>query len=214
MVEVIPAILEKEFSEVRAKIHRIEQEAPSARWVQLDVMDGKFVPNVTWNNPVEFSTLTTNLSFELHLMVENPRKEIERWSTCPPIKRFFFHREAVTEEEMVKLLVLIKEKRREGGIVLNPKTSLETIRDHMAILDGVMFMGVNPGFSGQQLIGGVLNKIKALHGLYPSVPIAVDGGVNEKTAPRLISSGAARLCVASYLWKSGDAERAIEKLLH
>lgn len=212
MIEIIPAILEKEFSEVKAKIKRVEQEAPSVKWVQLDIMDGGFVPNITWNNPANLSSLNTNLSFELHLMVENPEEEIERWSTCPHIKRILFHRETLSEEEMVRLLVLIKEKRMEGGIVLNPQTSLEKIKNHIPILEEVMFMGVNPGFSGQPLIEGVLNKIKALHELYPSIPIGIDGGVNKETSPRLISSGVTRLCVASYLWKSANLQRGIETL--
>lgn len=212
--EVIPAILAYNFDEVADKIKRIKKEAPTVLWAQLDIMDGKFVPNITWNNPEELSLLVTHLSFEVHLMVKSPEQQIDTWCSCPNVKRILFHREAVSIEQMVKLLVRIKEKRREGGIVLNPATSLEAIKEHLVILEEVMFMGVEPGFSGQPLQAEVLNKIRALHELYPAMPIGIDGGVNAYTARELILAGATRLYVASYLWESENLQEAIEGLLN
>lgn len=213
MAIVIPAILEQNFSEIAEKIERIKKEAPTVAWVQLDIMDGQFVPNTTWNNPEELSSLASDLSFEIHLMVKNPAQEIDKWCSCPKVKRILFHREAVEAEEMVQALVEIKEKRREGGIVLNPATSLETIKDYLVILEEVMFMGVLPGFSGQPLQAEVLNKIKVLHELYSAMQIGIDGGVNAYTARELILAGVTRLYAASYLWESENLQEAIDGLL-
>jgi ribulose-phosphate 3-epimerase len=214
MITVIPAILAQNFREIAKKLERIKKEAPSVEWVQLDIMDGQFVPNTTWNNPEELSSLASDLSFEVHLMVKKPAQEIDKWCSCPTVKRILFHREAVDAQEMVQALVEIKEKRREGGIVLNPATSLETIKDHLVILEEVMFMGVEPGFSGQSLQTHVLNKIKVMREMYPAMPIGIDGGVNAYTARELILAGATRLYAASYLWESENLQNAIDGLVN
>ena len=213
MAIVIPAILAQNFDEIAEKIHRLKKEAPTVDWVQLDIMDGQFVPNTTWNNPEELASFTSDLSFEVHLMVKNPGQEISKWCSCPKVKRILFHREAVSAEEMVQALVEIKEARREGGIVLNPATSVETIKDHLVILEEVMFMGVEPGFSGQSLQTHVLNKIKVMREIYPAMQIGIDGGVNAYTASELILAGVTRLYAASYLWESENLQDAIDGLL-
>lgn len=213
MLEIIPAILEQEFAEVARKIKRVEQEASEIECVQLDIMDGHFVSNVSWSRAGDLSKLTTRLYFEVHLMIEHPYDTLGSWLAHDQVRRVLVHREALDDEALVKFLVAVKEKRREVGVVLNPQTSLETIRNHLILLDEVMFMGVEPGFSGQPFKIDVLNKIRVLKQMHPQLVIAVDGGVNVSTAPHLVSAGATRLCVASFLWQSMDIGEAVRTLM-
>lgn len=213
MIEIIPAILEKDFSGVAKKIQRVDAEAQSISWVQLDIMDGVFVPNTTWNFAQDLLTIQTRLFFEVHLMVANPQDEIRAWLTIPNVGRIIFHSEAIAGAQRVNTIVKIKEQRKEVGIALNPSTSLEEVRDHITILDEVLVMTVSPGFSGQPFKEGVLNKMRALKEMYPNMVVGVDGGINMETAERVIAAGATRLSVNSYLWKSADIEEAIRTLL-
>ena len=116
------------------------------------------------------------------------------------------------DSAFVELVMAIKEEGREAVAVVNPGTPLDRVTEHLVVLDGVMCMGVDPGFSGQVFKDEVLDTIRAFRKRSPHLPIAVDGGVNADTAPRILASGATRLCVASYLWQSSNLTDAIESL--
>lgn len=213
MIQIIPAILEKNFSSITAKIKRLEREAPEVFLVQLDVMDGKFVPNTTWSNFADLARIITRLSFEVHLMVENPAHYIQESCQEKRIRRVFIHRESVNDDaEYADLILQIKESQREAGIVVNPGTQFSQIEEHLVIADAVMVMGVPPGFSGQPFQESAITMIKQIRAHHPTIPIAVDGGVNADTAPRILAAGATRLCVASYIWNSQNISKAISSL--
>lgn len=205
--------MEKSFDQIAVKIKRIEKEAPKIKWVQLDVMDGKFVPNSTWNHPLDLSKLSTDLNLEVHLMIQEPQSAMSSWLSQQKIKRIIVHRESVSySRQMIKLIMMIKQADREAGIALNPDTSAESIKNYLPILDEVLLMAVEPGFSGQKFQDKILDKIRVLRQFNSQILIAIDGGVNLKTAPLAIKAGASRLCAASFLWSTNDLSKAISAL--
>ncbi|MEK9165914.1 MAG: ribulose-phosphate 3-epimerase [Patescibacteria group bacterium] len=210
IIEIIPAILEKTFDQVAVKIKRIEKEAPKIKWVQLDIMDGKFVSNATWNQPEDLLKIKTYLNLEVHLMVDAQLTLINSWSKQNQIKRILVHKEAVrNSNQIVKLVTAIKQANREAGIVLNPSTPVESVKDYLLILDEVLLMAVEPGFSGQKFQNKILDKIRGLRQWNSQIPIGIDGGINLETAPLAIKAGASRLYAASFLWNYSDLGKAV-----
>lgn len=206
-IEIIPAILEKKFSAVKQKIKKIE---PYVKWAQLDIMDGKFVANITWNNPADLKKLKTNLNLAAHLMIRQPHFYLAAWLNQKNVKRIIIHREAA--EHLTAIIMQVKNQNKEIGVALNPETPLETIKNDLVVLDEILIMSVAPGFSGQTFDSTLLTKIKHLRALDPNINIAVDGGVNENNAKDIISAGANRLISASYLWQQKNIKQAIEQL--
>lgn len=202
--------MEKTFDQVAVKIKRIEKEAPKIKWVQLDIMDGKFVSNATWNQPEDLLKIKTYLNLEVHLMVDAQLTLINSWSKQNQIKRILVHKEAVrNSNQIVKLVTAIKQANREAGIVLNPSTPVESVKDYLLILDEVLLMAVEPGFSGQKFQNKILDKIRGLRQWNSQIPIGIDGGINLETAPLAIKAGASRLYAASFLWNYSDLGKAV-----
>lgn len=220
MVEIIPAILEKSISGIKTKLARLE-DLGAINWAQLDVMDGKFVPNTTWNNPADLATLTTSLKLEIHLMVENPVAAINDWLLLPNVQRLLVHEEALVahfptrpEDVLAEIILKARHQKKAIGLALNPATDINLVKRFLMVLDMVLVMGVDPGFSGQEFKLEVIRKVSALRKLNTKIKIAVDGGVNLKTAPALVAAGATHLCLASYLWGSPDLNRAVTDLIN
>lgn len=206
MLTVVPAILEKTLPDIRAKVERIRPYAP---FVQLDVMDGEFVPNITFRDPSLLADLP--ITMEAHLMIAHPELQVRSWA-LPNISRLIVHVEAVQNME-----VMMQELRATGkeiGIALNPGTSTYTLHDIIHDIDMVVVMGVEPGFSGQKFIKDVLEKIKELKRMRPKLLVEVDGGVSEQTAPMIVQAGCDILAAASFLWNSVDLGAALEHLRH
>ena len=204
---VIPAILVKSQKEFQEKIKKI---APYADTVQIDIMDGAFVPNTTWADADIIEHLHSPMKFEAHLMVENPEHgTIEKWAKAGAF-RIIFHIEATRQPE--ECIGQIKKFKREVGIAINPKTPVEKIKKLLPKIDYVLVMGVTPGFSGQKFQSIALQKIKQIHRLAPKVTISVDGGVDKNTAKKLYAAGADALCSASSIFKSKNIRKAIEGL--
>ena len=213
MIEIIPAILEKSFDGVVNKIKRIEKEAPDINWAHLDIMDGKFVPNTTWSEPRDLSSFKTSLNLEVHLMIKNPRDFLADWLVLNNVKRILIHKETVlSNREINRIAREVKAHNKEIGLVFNPDTPLESAIDGLIELDGIMLMGVEPGFSGQIFKEEVLVKAERLRQLDKQISIALDGGVSPETVPSILAAGTTRLCAASYLWKSDNFKEAINCL--
>ncbi len=206
MIQVIPTILVKDFEEIKEKIKKIESYVD---WVQLDVMDGVFVDNKTWNNPDDLKGLETNLKLEVHLMVNKPEEVIDNWINSN-IKRVIFHYEATDKHQ--EIIEKIKEAGLEVGMAINPETSIEVIDQFIEDLDLVLVMTVKPGFGQQELLEETLDKVKQLRGNYSDINIQVDGGVNLKTGPEVIQAGANLLVSGSAIFKSENIEETINKL--
>lgn len=204
MPEVVPAILEQTWEDVQDKVAQIKQYT---NFIQLDVMDGAFVPNTTFNDTSLLSTL--DITMELHLMIERPSLHIPQWD-MNNVTRFIFHYEAVSN--MDHTIQQIKKTGKEVAVAINPSTSTYEIRQYLNELDMVLVMGVDPGFSGQSFNTDVLEKIKELKRLRPELLVEVDGGVNDQTCDAIVEAGADILAAASFIWKSNDIGKAIAVL--
>lgn len=203
MVEIIPTILEKDVSGV---LKRLSQARAISQRVQIDVLDGKFVPNKTFFTPEEIASSDIDSELELHLMVKDPAKEIPRWSNIKSVKRIYFHQEAGGNIQV--LIDLVKNSGKEVGLAISPSTHPKTLFRYLANIDDVLFMGVCPGFSGQQFKQEVLLHIRTLRNFAPYLSISLDGGVDDASAPLIARAGANRLVASSYLFSAKNISRA------
>jgi ribulose-phosphate 3-epimerase len=220
MPEVIPAIIAKNFDELKEKIELVEQYV---KWVQIDVMDGDFVPNTTWNNPEDLKQYSPDVFMEAHLMISQPEKHIEQWIEAG-IKRIIFHIEATSNETAGDIVRICRDNKMEVGIAINPKTPQSSLTltagqapqatAGIEILypDMILVLGVTPGFGGQEFKFEVLEKIQALRAECPQLTIGVDGGMNPKTAKQAVDAGANIIVAGSHIYKNSDIKGAIEEL--
>ncbi len=206
MIQIIPTIIAKDFQELNEKIKKIESYV---EWAQLDVMDGKFVNNLTWNNPADLKNLETNLNLEAHLMINDPEEVIDQWIKSG-VKRIIFHYEATDKHQ--EIIEKIKKSGLEVGLAINPETSISILDDLIEQIDLVLIMTVNPGFGGQGFLNESVDKIKQLREKYKDVKIGVDGGINLETAPKVIKAGANILAVGTAIFKSNNIEQTIKEL--
>lgn len=206
MNEVIPAIIAKTFSELKEKVVLVE---PFVRWVQLDIMDGKFVPNWTWNKPQDLKGFDMGVFFEAHLMIQDPEKHVEKWIDGG-VKRIIFHIEAASDPHAI--IQLCRKRKAEVGVALNPETDIEQIKTLEELVDMVLVLGVNPGFGGQKFMSSVLPKIRVLRKANPYLAISVDGGMNPTTAQKVAEAGANIVVAGSYIYSSKSIEGAIKAL--
>lgn len=213
MAQVIPAIIAENFQELEEKIKSVEG---LVEWVQIDIMDGKFVVQKTFNRPSELANLKTSLKLEAHLMIEHPWNFVQDWVRAG-VKRVLVHYEAVSFRLDAKgvfedMIATCHEAGCEFGIAINPETPIDFLDEYILKIDAVQVMGVKPGRAGQHFQEHDLSKIQGLREKYPGVKIEVDGGVNDETAPKILRAGADILIVGSYVWKASDNKKAIEDL--
>lgn len=207
MVEIIPGILEKEFDPIKRNLELVEG---LVEWVEIDILDNTLYHNVTYNNWDAYRLYTDTFHFSGHLMVADPAKYVE------PLARVGFRRliADVTGDTVREFLEEARVHGLETGLALDAPTSIEIIEPYLEQTDSVLLMTVPSGSSGQPFVREVLAKIKTIHDSFPHLPIQVDGGIDDKTAPLVIENGATRLISTSYLfWKNRDRiEEAIEEL--
>lgn len=202
-IDVIPGILEKEWSRIEEKLRLV---TPLVEWVQIDVADNTYVPNETL---LKFDKLDPALSFEAHLMVSQPEKYIKPLVDAG-FKRLIAHVEC---QDPRLFLEQAKYENVEVGIAIDAATSIETIEPFLEEIDMVLVMTIEAGFSGQEFMTETVEKIKAIHEHFPDLPIEVDGGINDKTAKLVKDAGATRLVSTSFLFKDpGNIAHAIEVL--
>ncbi len=202
---VAPSLLAADFSKLKEEIQEVEK--CGAEYLHLDVMDGNFVPNISYGAPV-ISVIRphSNLVFDVHLMVEEPDRFIKDFVDAGA-DIITVHVEAT--KHLHRTIQLIKSYGKKVGVSLNPATPIETLKHIINDIDMVLLMSVNPGFGGQAFIPETLNKIKELRTLYPEIDIEVDGGVNDKTVEAIKEAGANVLVAGSYLF-SGNYKEKIE----
>ena len=212
MIKIAPSLLSADFSRLQEELKMLTQAG--ADIVHLDIMDGHFVPNLTFG-PSVIKALRphSDLVFDAHLMVEQPSDYIEPLDEagCDMIS---FHYE--TEPHADRVVQLIKKHDMKAGMVLNPSTPVEVLQDILPALDFVLLMSVNPGFGGQKFIPYVTAKVKRLAELIErtksSAAIEIDGGVGPQNAAALIAAGANILVAGSAVFNSADRAEMIRTL--
>ena len=212
MIKVAPSILSSDFSHLAEEIQTIQ--SAGADMVHIDVMDGSFVPNITIGSPVVKSLRnTTNLDFDVHLMIEHPETQIDAFVDAGA-DIVTFHVEATRHAHRV--IQQIKSRGVRAGIAVNPGTSLAMIEEVLGDVDMVLVMTVNPGFGRQRFIDSQLDKV---HMLYHTIEdmgyecdIEVDGGINAKTSELVREAGANILVAGSAVYGADDIQAAIDSI--
>lgn len=207
-MEIIPSILVKTKEEFEEKIKTAEEVAGVDR-IHLDIADGSFVPNSTINGFNEITNVSTDIKIGVHLMVQKPENQIQRWLETD-VDKFVVHVEST--KRMEQIINDLKENDKIVGIALNPNTSIDDLADYIDEIDFVHFMTVDPGFYGSKFVPEVIEKIKDFHFYYSDVPIEVDGSVNPETIGLLAEAGVSKFIVGSYFWKSKNKKEALETL--
>lgn len=203
--EFIPAILAAEEADYEKKLRQVENLVVR---VQIDIMDGVFVDNVTVG-AATVGKFGTVVSRDIHLMVNDPIAHVGEFSRIG-VDRLIFHAEVCEDMEMV--IEEIKSLGNRVGVALNLETPVALIDRIVASVDLVQLMAIEPGFSGQRFDSHVLPKILSLREKYPNLCLSVDGGVSLENARSLVEAGATELVAASHLFEAPDIKEYIGKM--
>ena len=211
-IKVSPSILAADFGNIERECDLIDKS--DADWFHLDVMDGIFVPNISFGMPiVKAIRKMTSKPLDVHLMITQPERYIEKFIDIGS-DIISFHIEATNKME--ENISIIKSKNVKVGIAINPDTPIGDLKDIISKIDLVCLMGVHPGFAGQKFIENTFDRLKQLKALIKDsnskALIEVDGGVNENNHMDLKSLGADVLVAGSYIFNSEDYDLVIKKL--
>ncbi|HUU41933.1 MAG TPA: ribulose-phosphate 3-epimerase [Desulfatiglandales bacterium] len=200
MIEIEASVLSADFMRLGEQAR--EAEMAGVDGIQIDIMDGRFVPNITFGPDIVWALRNeVKVKIDAHLMIVEPERYIKEFSEAGA-DRLFVHQEACTHLD--RSIETIRELGMEAGVAINPGTSLKVLEEVLDLVDIIQIMTVNPGFGGQEFIASQVDKIRRLRAILDergyNIPIAVDGGINTETAPLVVSAGATVLVAGSSIY--------------
>lgn len=208
---IAPSILSADFTKLEEQIRLVEKGG--AEWIHLDIMDGHFVPNLTFGSMlVSAVNKMTDLVLDAHLMIDNPDSFLEDFVKAGA-DFITVHYEAVVH--LNRTVNRIRELGAKAGVAINPSTPTDVLKEIVSDVDLVLVMSVNPGFGGQEFIDSAYRKLSEVKALIPrgkKVHIEVDGGVDPENASKLVNAGADVLVAGTSIFKSGDIPATVKKL--
>ncbi len=212
MIRIAPSILTWDYTDIGRTLRVIEKSGIDI--LHLDVMDGHFVPNISFGPAVVESIRNkTDLTLDVHLMIEKPENFINDFKNAGA-DIITVHVEAANK--LSRAIEMIKKKGLKAGVSLNPGTGLNSVKDHLSEVDMVLLMTVNPGFGKQKFMKSVIPKIRELKEIISkkslNADIEVDGGINLLNAPMVVQAGANILVVGNYIYSARNISKAIESL--
>ena len=208
MIKISPSILAADFSDLKSEIKKIE--AAGADMVHIDVMDGLFVPNISFGLPViKAIRHCTNLLFDVHLMIKSPERYIKEFKAAGA-DIITVHAEAT--DHLHRTLQSIKASGAKAGVALNPGTDPSAIKYVLSETDMVLVMTVNPGFGGQKFIGEMTKKVAEVRAMAPGLDIEVDGGISSDNIDLVTRAGANVIVAGSAVFNAPCAKDEIENM--
>lgn len=206
MLEIIPSINVENFEEAKKRIASVEKYV---NWVHLDVSDGIFTKHVSWHDPRDLVVYDPKVKIEVHLMVDQPEREIDQWLQ-KAVSRVIFHQEATESHQL--LIGKIRAAKKEAGVAIKPDTPWIKLFPYLMRADMVQLLAVNPGPSGQKFDEDTLHKLRHIRNLFPECVVEIDGGVNMEVAGLCRQAGASLLVAGSAIFGAMDIKKAIEEL--
>ena len=209
---ISPSLLAADFTDLRHEVEMINKS--DADWLHLDIMDGTFVPNISFGFPViDAVAKICKKPLDVHFMIEHPERYVQRTAKTGAMMMNVHYEACVHLHRTVQE---IHDAGMKAGVTLNPSTPVCLLEDILNDVDMVLLMSVNPGFGGQKFIEGTIDKLRALREMVDRknsrALIQIDGGVQAETAPRLVEVGADVLVSGSYVFKAADPIRTIHDL--
>ncbi|WP_289065620.1 ribulose-phosphate 3-epimerase [Prevotella pectinovora] len=209
---ISPSLLAADFTDLRHEVEMINKS--DADWLHLDIMDGTFVPNISFGFPViDAVAKICKKPLDVHFMIEHPERYVQRTAKTGAMMMNVHYEACVHLHRTVQE---IHDAGMKAGVTLNPSTPVCLLEDILNDVDMVLLMSVNPGFGGQKFIEGTIDKLRALREMVDRknsrALIQIDGGVQAETAPRLVEAGADVLVSGSYVFKAADPIRTIHDL--
>ena len=205
---ISPSILTADFARLEQECKALEK--CGADWIHCDVMDGNFVPNITFGMPVvKCIRKCVVLPLDVHLMIDRPERYIAQFAEAGA-NLITIHAEAT--DKVADCLKLIRAQGKKAGISIKPNTPVEVLKEYRSLFDMILIMSVEPGFGGQSFIESSVDKIRRARELFPDVLIEVDGGINKHTASKVINAGVDVIVAGSAILNSTDRRSAIAEL--